>query len=103
MKIRTVKHETFKNIEAEVSRARNLFSFPPKDVDALLFTYAGEVHATLSSHKNGVATAVDVYVSCMKLAGLAVRIAEEGATGYPYAQHQIDTAAMNDLFKREGV
>lgn len=78
-----MRAETLRAISAELIRARKKYPNPTRL--STLDHFVDVLQAALQDHKNGKGSAVQIFAASLTVAALSVRIAEEGAEGFPYA------------------
>lgn len=85
----TMMHpETLRNIKAELKRARRDYPDRVKNLDVLNH-YVQKMPLLLKSHNDGARNvqSIDVYANAIIIAVMAIRVAEEGASNFAYADH----------------
>lgn len=85
-----------KRILAEVLRARELFP-GNQYMLAALSEEAGEVARALLDHARGHKTALEVFVECVQVAAMAIRVAVEGDSAFPYEIPRAENARIVPL------
>ena len=71
------------DISKEINSARKQFP-GNEDMMVALVEEVGELAQALIDHKRGKQSSSDVYAEAIQVAAMAIRIAQEGDSGFPY-------------------